>query len=307
MKPKIVVGLIAVGLLLALFAAPAPVFAEKAFQVTVSIVPQKYFVEKIGGDLVDVAVMVEPGVDPHVYDPRPQQMTALSRSRIYFALGVPFEEVWLDKFRAANPSMLIVHTEEGVERLPETGGHHDEENPSSSHGGTDRKHTDREEAFDPHIWLSPSAVMIQARNILSALISIDPSHASIYESNYKKFCAELVDLDLELMENFRAAGEHRQFMVFHPSWGYFASAYGLVQLPVEVEGKEPKAAGLQHLIQYAAEKKIKAIFVQPQFSTTSAKVIAQAIGAQIIIADPMAADWAKNLREVAEKFKAALR
>jgi zinc transport system substrate-binding protein len=296
------------GLLTVFLLLPVSAYAQKPFQVTVSIVPQKYFVEKIGGDLVDVSVMVEPGVDPHVYDPRPQQMTALTRSEIYFAAGVPFENVWLDKFSAANPGIVMVHTEAGIEKLKMDDDHHDGDKQGEDHSiKAAHKHSRDHDSFDPHSWLSPSAVLIQARNILRALASFDPAHADLYESNYRKLVAELVDLDLELMKIFRGAGENRQFMVFHPSWGYFAAAYGLVQVPVEIEGKEPKAADLQRLILHAREKGIKAVFVQPQYSATSARVIADAIGGQIVVADPMAEDWAKNLREVAEKFRAALK
>lgn len=283
--------------------AAGPARGEKAFQVTVSIVPQKYFVEKIGGELVDVSVMVEPGVDPHVYDPKPRQMTALAKSRIYFAIGVPFEDVWLEKFSAANPGIMMVHTETGIEKLSATDD--DDEKPAGAQGG--KAETHHHGAFDPHLWLSPPAVMIQARTIFNALTKVDPDHGSLYEANYKKFMAELVDLDLDLTNLFRDMGRYRQFMVFHPSWGYFAAAYGLEQVPVQVEGKEPKAADLQRLIQYARERSIKVIFVQPQYSTTSANVIAEAIGGQTVAADPMAEDWAMNLRQVAEKFKAALK
>lgn len=287
---------------LTLFSA---VHADEPLQVTVSIPPQKYFVEKIGGQQVAVTVMVEPGAEPHVYDPKPQQMASLAKSKVYFAAGVPFEDAWLQKFAAANPNMPIVHTETGIAKLPmkaheEHAGAtrppqtpHDEEHP---HG-----------VLDPHIWLSPPLVMIQARTMLEAFLKIDPAHKDLYEANYRKFMEEVVALDLDLLTLFGAVRGNKEFMVFHPAWGYFAEAYGLQQTPVEIEGKEPKAADLKRLIEHAREREIKVIFVQPQFSATSARVIAEAIGGQIIAADPMAYDWAKNLREVAEKFQAALK
>ena len=149
--------------------------------------------------------------------------------------------------------------------------------------------------------------MIQARNILGALLQVDPARRALYEADYQKFMNELVTLDVDLLRLFGEAGDHREFMVFHPAWGYFAAAYGLEQTPIEVEGKEPKAADLKRLIESAREHHVKALFVQPQFSATSAKVIAEALGGQIVSADPMAPDWANNLREVAEKFKAAMK
>lgn len=157
------------------------------------------------------------------------------------------------------------------------------------------------------MWLSPPLVMQQARNIFEALVALDPVHLASYETNYKKFIMELVDLDLELNRVFHRSGEHTEFMVFHPSWGYFARAYGLEQVPIEIEGKEPKPAELQDLIRYAKERRIKVVFVQPQFSWQAARTIAQSIGGQVVFVDPLALDWAKNLREVASKFKDALK
>jgi zinc transport system substrate-binding protein len=95
-----------------------PTKAAGTVPVFVSIVPQKYFVEKIGGELVEVSVLVEAGADPHNYEPRPQQMVALSKAKIYYAIGITFEKVWLKRIAAANPGMLIVHSEAGIEKIP---------------------------------------------------------------------------------------------------------------------------------------------------------------------------------------------
>jgi len=262
--------------------------ATEPVQVFVSIVPQKYFVEKIGGDLVDVSVMVLPGNSPAIYEPKPNQMVALSKSKIYFAIGVPFEKAWLKKIVSANPKMKVVHTENGIEKRPINKGH-------------------RHRIKDPHIWLSPPQVIVQARNILTALLNADPIHASVYEANFKKFIIELVDLDAEIRGIFAEKGKGMRFMVFHPSWGYFADAYGVEQIPIEIEGKEPKPLQLQRLIENAKKSDIKVIFVQPQFSIKSAKIIAEAIGGEVIFANPLALNWIENMRQQAAKFKAALR
>jgi zinc transport system substrate-binding protein len=149
--------------------------------------------------------------------------------------------------------------------------------------------------------------MLQARNILQALFKVDPSHGAVYEANYKKFIMEVVELDAEIRGFFAGKATGIEFMVFHPSWGYFAKAYDLEQVPVAIGGKEPKPADLKNLIRHAKEKGIKVVFVQPQFSTNSAGVIARAIGGQIAFADPLALDWADNLCKVASKFKAAFK
>jgi zinc transport system substrate-binding protein len=256
--------------------------------VFVSIVPQKYFVEKIGGELVRVSIMVKPGASPATYEPKPGQMVALSMSRIYYAIGVPFEKAWLEKIAAANPGLLVVHTESGIEKVP-------------------MKPDETKGTKDPHIWLSPPLVMVQARNILNAFLKVDPMNASIYEANYRKFIVELVELDAELRGIFSGQEKDIRFMVFHPAWGYFARTYGLKMIPVESEGKNPKPAALRRLIELAREHGINVIFVQPEFSTKSAGMIAKAIGGQVVFAAPLAADWADNLKQVAVKFKAALR
>jgi zinc transport system substrate-binding protein len=278
---------------------PVPVF--------VSIVPQKYFVQKIGGELIKVSVMVKPGASPATYEPKPNQMVALSKAKIYYAIGVPFERVWLNKITAANPYMLIVHTEKGIEKRPMKAYHHGEGNHKTLEKGRQGPADEHQGIMDPHIWLSPPLVKIQARNILNALMSVDPRHGSIYESNYNKFMVELDALDAHIRGIFAGKGEGGAFMAFHPAWGYFAQTYGLRQIAVEMEGKEPKPADLKTLIHDARERGIKVIFVQPEFSTKSAKAIAAAIGGQIVLVNPLAPDWATNLKEMASKFNAALK
>jgi len=267
--------------------------------VFVSIVPQKFFVEQIGKDLVDVQVMVAPGANPHIYEPKPAQMAAISRAKIYFAIDVTFEEIWLKRFASANPKMRIVHTEHGIQKMPMAAHHHDEE---KDHQKERHDHG----VLDPHVWLSPPLVMVQARNILTALQEVDPAHHAVYEANYKAFITMLVNLDGELRSIF-SGKQGLQFMVFHPAWGYFAHAYGLKQVPIEIEGKEPKPAQLKKLIDHAREHQIKVVFVQPQFSSKSAEQMAKEIGGQVAFVDPLALNWAENLREVATKFKTVLK
>jgi zinc transport system substrate-binding protein len=254
------------------------VSAADKLPVFVSIVPQKYFVQQIGKSLVDVKIMVLPGASPATYEPKPQQMADLSKAHIYFAIGVPFENAWLGKIAATNSKMNVVHTNQGIEKLGK----------------------------DPHLWLWPPLVKIQARNILAALQEADPAHGSVYEANYKEFVARIDQLDTDLKNTF-AGKKGLQFMVFHPAWGYFAHAYGLKQVPIEIEGKDPKPAQLKKLIEHAREDGIKVIFVQPQFSSQSAELVAREIGGQVAFANPLAEDWMANLRQVADKFKAALK
>jgi zinc transport system substrate-binding protein len=274
--------------------------AGKKLAVFVSIPPQKYFLQQIGRQRVDVQVMVQPGASPATYEPKPRQMAAISRTQIYFAIGVPFEKIWLKKIAAANPAMQVVHTDHGIQKIPMAANHTKYED----HRG--KGHQDHHGELDPHIWLSPALVMIQARTILNALVGIDPDHRAMYAANTKEFVSKLAALDADLKNTF-AGKQGFQFMVFHPSWGYFARNYGLQQVPVEIEGKDPKPAQLKKLIEYAQNKQINIIFVQPQFSSRSAELVAKEIGGQLIFADPLASDWSDNLREVAQKFKVALK
>jgi zinc transport system substrate-binding protein len=278
--------------------------AGDGLPVFVSILPQQYLVQQIGGEHVDVQVMVAPGASPATYEPKPRQMAALSRARLYFAIGVPFETAWLDKIAAANPAMQVVHTEEGIRKRPMV------EHPHEGGPDGDADHNPAESRhghgiLDPHIWLSPPLVKLQAATIMEALMAADPAHAADYERNGRRFQAAIDTLDQDLKKIF-AGQAGRRFMVFHPSWGYFAAAYGLVQVPIELEGKDPKPAQLQALIQYARQHRIKVIFVQPQFSRRSAAIVAAEIGGRVVLADPLALDWMENLRHVAGEFEAAL-
>jgi zinc transport system substrate-binding protein len=269
--------------------------------VFVSIVPQKYFVQQIGKDLVDVQVMVPPGAGSHSYAPKPRQMVAVSRARLYFAIGIEIEKATLPKILSTNPTVKVVHTDRGIQKISMTAPTHRNEEGEHHEG-----HQQEPGGLDPHIWLSPPLVKIQARTIMNTLQEIDPGHRAVYEANYRQFVAQIDQLDTELKTIF-AGQQGLQFMVFHPAWGYFAQTYGLKQVPVEIEGKSPKPAQLKELIKHARKSDIKVVFVQPQFSSKSAKLVANEIGGQVAFADPLAENWLANLREVAEKFKATLK
>jgi zinc transport system substrate-binding protein len=313
----IILAMLCVMSMICLAAGKLPVF--------VSIVPQQYFVQQMGKDLVDIQVMVQPGASPATYEPKPQQMADLSKAKIYFAIGVPFENAWLRKIADPNPNMRVIHTDQGIEKLAMAAHHHHhddqaEEHHEGEHHEADHDHEKSEHhgeaaydedhhghaGLDPHIWLSPPLVKIQARNILAALQEADPANQRVYEANFKEFTARIDQLDTDLKNTFTGK-KGLQFMVFHPAWGYFAHTYGLKQVPIEIEGKDPKPAQLKELVQHARENGIKVVFVQPQFSTKSAELIAREIGGQVAFANPLAEDWMANLREVADKFESALK
>ncbi|CAB1061379.1 Zinc ABC transporter, substrate-binding protein ZnuA [Olavius sp. associated proteobacterium Delta 1] len=276
--------------------------------VFVSLVPQKYFVQQIGKDLVDIQVMIPAGADFHVYEPKPKQMVAIARARLYFAIGIEFEKARLKNLTRVNPQMKVVQTDQGIQKMPMAAHPHRDKKDAhriEAESGQEKYHP-ASSGFDPHVWLSPPLVKKQAHVILTALQEFDPSHSSTYEVNYQEFVIEIEALDAELKKVF-AAKRGLQFMVFHPAWGYFAHTYGLQQLAVEIEGKNPKPAQLKELIEHAREIDIKVIFVQPQYSVRNAELIAREIGGQVVFADPLAENWADNLRKVAQQIKVQLK
>lgn len=279
--------------------------------VTVSVLPQQYFVQRIGGERVSVNVMIPPGHSPASYEPSPKQMRQLSRSVLYFRIGhIPFEQVWMDNIIASNPTLKVVDTSRGVALIDtrrsdnhkEQGHEHDHETEHQHQSDDNHVHT----GIDPHIWLSPHAVKIQSRHIRDTLIAIDPDHEEIYRSNYHTFESDIDRLYGEIKASFNGL-EGRKFMVFHPAWGYFARDFGLQQLPVEVGGKTPSPAILKQVIDTARQEKIQVIFVQRQFDTHSAEAVAADINGRVIQLDPLAPDWLANMKKIASALQEALK
>jgi zinc transport system substrate-binding protein len=268
-------------------AAPTPA----AIESFVSILPQQYFVERVGGQHVAVSVMVGPGQSPATYEPTPGQLSRLARARIYFRIGVKFEDVWMTRIAAINPDMRIVDLRDGIALRPV-------DQPSGAPapaGGL----------ADPHVWTSPPRVKTMAATIRDALSQLDPAHRVDYDANYRTFAGELDRLDQEIRATL-AGLQRRAFMVFHPAWGYFADTYGLKQIPIEVAGKEPGARTLAQIIATGRREHVQVIFVQTQFSRRTAETIARALGARVVAVDPLAVAYLDNLQRVARQFAAAM-
>jgi len=285
-----------------------PVAALAKVPVFVSILPQQYFVEQIGGPFVDVQVMVPPGASPTTYEPKSRQMAAIAKTKLFFSIGVPFEAVWLERIVASNRNLRVVPMDRGIQKIA-MASHHSHEKTEQHTDGQIFSDGDGEAMHygnpDPHIWLSPPLVIQQARTVLTALQNIDPENSPAYERNYQSFLLQIMALDKELrhlLEPYRG----QRFMVFHPAWGYFADTYHLEQMSVEMEGKAPKSAQLKRLITTARKNNIKVMFLQPQVSAKIAEQVAKEIGAQVAWADPLALDWDGNLRNMARKFQQAM-
>lgn len=312
-------------LLLLLLLVPGLSLAEP-LRVFVSVVPIQTFVQKIGGEHVDARAMVRPGSNPHTYDPTPKQISALAGAELYVRTGMPFEEAWMARIQSANPDMQVFDARDGIALHALAAHSHDESRDAvehqdeSDHGDeqdTEAQHEDHEQhdehraghdhdsEMDPHVWTSPSQAIHMIGNIRDRLTELAPAHAEAFARNHDAFVAELQSLDREL-HGLLDPLPNRQFMVFHPAWGYFADRYGLTQVPIENEGKEPGARALSALIEQAKRENIKVVFVQPQFDKRSATQVARAIDGVVIAVDPLAADYVDNLRRVGREFAQAL-
>jgi zinc transport system substrate-binding protein len=310
--------------------------------VAVSILPQAEFVEKIAGDQVRVLVMVPQGADPHTYEITSGQLRDLSKAQMYVKVGsgLDFENVWMDRLIAQNSGMLIVDSSSGIKlRTMEAHSHGDEDHDHDEQDAEDHDHEEHEAedhdheeheaedhdheeheadgdnhthshthaagAKDPHIWTSPQEAKIMVNNIYAGLVQIDPDNKDLYMQNRDAYLAELDAADAMIREAL-AGKEGSSFIVYHAAWGYFADDYGLVEVPVQVGGKEPSARDMRNLIDTAKEKDVKVIFVQPGFSATSAKAIASEINAEVVAVDPLAKDYIDNLAKVSEAFAKGL-
>jgi len=413
-------------------------FAYAQTNIVVSILPQKTFVEKIGGDKVTVTNMVRPGSDPHSYEPKPSQMRDISKADIYFPIGLEFENTWLAKFSSQNKNMKFVEMTKDVEYIEmakhahhhhhddaHEDGHDDEGLPYEWAGVFDLKEgtytwsfskvegnyadpamkmliikankksddliefyekeaknifaknkakiaknnsfletsnsfytlsfdetkdktvfkvqikqegeylfftehmpiefeanehyfkdsskkdievitsvpeEDAHHGKDPHVWVSPKNVKIMAKNIYDTLVKADSKNKEYYKTNYDNFIKEISQTDKKIKKFLSVLPKNSKFMVFHPSWGYFAKDYNLEQLVIEVEGKDPKPKILQKIIKEAKEENVKAIFTQTEFSDKSAKVIADELKIKVIKETPLAANWSQNLIQMANSI-----
>ncbi len=244
--------------------------------VTATILPQKYLLRKIAGDRYEINVMVPPGASPATYDPSPKQLQQLSKSKAYFMIGhLGFENAWIRKISSLNKSMPVFNLSSGIDLI--YGEHH--------HRGIES----RKMNADPHIWLSPGAIKIICHNIYSALKEISPADSLIFKLNYYGFLEELDSLDKKIKKSLSDLS-NRTFFIYHPALSYYARDYELVQVPVEQEGKAPSPYYLKQLINLAEKENLKAIFIQEQFDTENAEVIAHEIKGKIIKINPLDED-----------------
>ena len=264
-------------------------YADKSGKtnVFVSIMPQKYFAEKIGGGMVNVSVLVPSGTSPENFDPSPKQIVQLGSSDVYFTIGVPFENIFLDKLKAGKKKMVVAPCDKDVPKL-RNAEHEDHEHETGHHHGE----------FDPHIWTDPELIKIIAENMADALSGIDPGNASIYAANLENFRKELDALQTELSQKL-APYRGRIFYVYHSAYTYFAERFDLVQKSIETGEKEPTPAKLRELVNQANQDKVKTVFIQPEFPASGARRVAEAIGGKTVCISVLEYDVMSNMRKTA--------
>jgi len=253
-------------------------YVEANLNIAVSIGPQKEIVQKIGKEKVGVVLMVNSGASPHSYEPKANQMIALSKAKLYFSVGVEFEHVWLGRFKAQNKNLLIIDSTKGIVKIPMIETH--------QHKGN---------SLDPHVWTSPKNMKLMAKNIYENMAKNDTKNYEFYKANYLNFLKEIDMTDKKIRLILSKIPKNSSFLVFHPSWGYFAKEYGLNQVSIEVEGKSIAPKALVSIIEQSKKAKVRVIIVQPEFSDKMAQSVAKALNVKIYKISTMSQNWGLNL------------
>lgn len=296
-KPSKIVLLFATLLLLPVisFVRPQGLEAAEKIRVAASIAPVKFLLERLGKEHLDILILVDKGADPHSYEPKPGQLKNIHDSELYFSIGLPFEEIWTARFKELSPKLRLVDLGQDVKHLELELGHashevHSHAEDSADKGGSEAEHN--HEAEDPHLWSSPANMKIMAHTAAEALISVRPELADEIKSNLAALNTEIDGIDAKIRELLsQLPPDKKAFMVFHPAWAYYARDYGLRELAVEQEGREPGPRKLKQLAEAAAEAKAGLMVVQPQFSMRMAESLASSLYMKVVTLDPLSEDW----------------
>jgi zinc transport system substrate-binding protein len=257
--------------------------------ITVSIAPFKYFVEGIAGKNFTVNIMVPAGSNPHVYEPFPEQLNKLRKSAAYISNGyLGFELTWLDRFYEMNRKMKKLSLGDGIDLIMSE-RHHERENA---------------EGADPHYWESPLCAYKMASSVRDLLIELDPENREQYDFNYNILTEKIKDIDVRARE-LSTTSNKKAFMIYHPNLGYLARDYGLEEIAVEFEGKEPTPSRLTELIDRAKREKLNVILVQKEYDTKNARAIADEVGARVVIIDPLSEDWYSSTINIINTLKSS--
>ena len=275
-------SLIIIGLS-ALFACTNTSPENRDKTISVSILPQKYFVSSITGPAYHINVMVPPGASPEIYEAGFRQLNELANSSIYLKSGfLGFEDVWMKSIADLNPDLKIYDSSEGLPLLEQACEH--------DHEG----HHHKEHHHDPHVWMSVSDAAIIARNTLQALLKAFPEDSSVFIANYQQLSAEIDSVKAA----YQASGEilkGKSFIIYHPALSYLAHEFDMEQIAIEYEGKEPPPSHLKNIIEKTAEFDKIYILIQKQFNPDNANSIAAETGAEIVQIDPLNENWKEEM------------
>jgi zinc transport system substrate-binding protein len=255
--------------LLTFILSASGVFARQ-LKVVASIYPVGDMVKEVGGDRVEVRVLLPPGASPHIFEPTMKTAKDISQSRLFFGIGAGLDS-WAEKLvRASGENIRVVPLSEGMKLLREEGEHGHEHGPGN-----------------PHIWLDPVLAVEMLKKIERVLEETDPPGASVYRRRSAEYTAKLQALDAEIRKTVSAFGI-KSFVSFHPAWDYFALRYGLKSVGVieESPGKEPSPQKLQAIVKAIRDHHIKAVFAEAQLNPRAAEVIAREAGVKVIMLDP---------------------
>ncbi|EAH7837551.1 metal ABC transporter solute-binding protein, Zn/Mn family [Campylobacter lari] len=257
--------------------------------VSVSIAPQAYFVQQIAKDTLDINIVIPPNANEHTFEFKPSGILKLEKSDIYFTANLEFEKIWILKLKDNLKNTKIISTQNGIDFIP-----------LQEHTHEGHHHGD-----DPHTWLDPLLAKTHAKNITLALIEQYPQNKAFYEQNLENFLKEMDALNLQIQALFKNA-KNKHFLVYHPSWGYFAKRYHLSQIPVEIEGKEPKPKDLAKLAKLIQKEQIKAIFVPKGANNNTIKAMASSYNLKIIELDHLPNDYKNELLKDAKNIASVL-
>ena len=263
----------------------------------VSIAPQAYIVERIGGTSVSVHTLVDKGQEPHTFQYTPHQLMELTKAELFFKIGMPFERELVSKLQQNNANLRVIESTEGIEFRIMQNSHHDEE-----HGEEHKNDVE----MDPHVWLGVAQLRLIAENIFNALKETLPEQEEYFKRNMTLFLKDLDEIHMKLSEILKPY-KGRTVFVFHPAFGYFTDTYNLIQEAIEIEGKSPLPKQLKKFIEKAREEEVSIIFVQKQFDTKSSETIAEAINGVVIPLDPLSKDILRNFEDIAGNIEKALK
>ena len=259
--------------------------------ITVSIAPYSYFIREIAGNDFNVNIMVPPGSNPHIYEPYPGQISRLRKSVAYISNGfLGFETTWLDRFYEMNKTMRKLSLGDKIDQIV----------PSDKHEG------EHSEGADPHYWVSPACAQIMASEVKDLLCQLNPPERQKYQANCDSLIAKIKATDAKAKSLF-AGFPGESFMIYHPNLAYLARDYGLKEIAVEFEGKEPPPSRLKELIDIAASKNIKTIFVQREYDSKNAREIARQIGGHVAVIDPLSENWLKSTNDIIDALYNSLK